>query len=575
VATPAVPLPAQQVKGGTVIQPTIVVESAKPLDQELALAKDKRLGAVQAGNAVLLFDVDSDAKAKQDQSLKYASRDNKKLGDEAANTAAGYRLMEERSGRAITDLSAVQQEREGIEVKKERALKEPSLTPAEPLPEILTRDNAFSTFSLNVSDVSFKLAAASLEKGAMPEPGTIRSEEFVNAFDYHDPIPTAAARIGFVWDRAQYPFAHNRDILRFSLKTAAQGREAGKALNLVILLDNSGSMERADRVRLLQEALKVLAWQLQPQDRVSVVAFARTAHLWVDGLSGAQPEELLKRVMNLNPEGGTNLEDALNLAYATALRHFLSQGNNRVIMLTDGAANLGNIDPEALRNTIETHRRKGVALDCFGIGWEGYNDYMLATLSKYGDGRYGFLNRPETVNSEFAAQLAGALHVAAADVKAQVEFNPLRVVLYRQIGYAQHQLTQEQFRDNTVDAAEIGAAESGNALYVIQTDPKGSGPIATVRVRFKIPTTGEYTEKEWIIPWQPSVRALDQSAPAMRLAVVSAAFAEWLANSPYAGEVALSALDRFLNGVSIVYQPDPRPAQLEGMIRQARSLTGK
>src|SRR5262249_20347578 len=136
-----------------------------------------------------------------------------------------------------------------------------------PQPEVQTRDNAFSTFSLNVSDVSFKLAGASLEKGVMPEPATVRSEEFINAFDYRDPEPLPGVPISFAWERARYPFAHNRDLLRFSVKTAAEGRQPGRPLNLVLLLDNSGSMERADRVQIIHEALRVLATQLQPLDK--------------------------------------------------------------------------------------------------------------------------------------------------------------------------------------------------------------------------------------------------------------------------------------------------------------------
>jgi hypothetical protein len=133
-----------------------------------------------------------------------------------------------------------------------------SLAPT-PQPEVLARDNAFSTFSLNVADVSFKLAAASLEKGALPDVAGIRSEEFINAFDYRDPVPLPGVPVGFAWERARYPFAHNRDVLRFSVKTAAQGREAGRPLNIVLLLDNSGSMERADRVSIIQASLRSLA----------------------------------------------------------------------------------------------------------------------------------------------------------------------------------------------------------------------------------------------------------------------------------------------------------------------------
>ena len=197
-----------------------------------------------------------------------------------------------------------------------------------------------------------------------------------------------------------------------------------RPLNLVLLLDNSGSMERADRVRIIQEALRVLAAQLQPQDTFSVVTFARTARLWVDGIPGSQAGKVAEELSGLTPQGGTNLEEAMNLAYQTALRHYLANGINRVVLLTDGAANLGNVEPEALKQKVEANRKQGIALDCFGIGWEGYNDDLLEVLTRNGDGRYGFINTPEEAASGFANQLAGALHVAAADVKVQVEFNP-------------------------------------------------------------------------------------------------------------------------------------------------------
>jgi uncharacterized protein YegL len=285
-----------------------------------------------------------------------------------------------------------------------------------------------------------------------------------------------------------------------------------------LLLDNSGSMERADRLHIRQECLRVLASQLQTNDRVSVVAFARTAQLWVDGLPGNEANELPQRVGGLTPQGGTNLEEAMNLAYQTALRHFLPNGVNRVVLLTDGAANLGDVEPESLKKKVEANRQQGIALDCFGIGWEGYNDDLLEVLSRNGDGRYGFVNTPEAASSEFAGQLTGALKVAASDVKVQVEFNPRRVTAYRQLGYAKHQLKKEQFRDNTVDAAEIGAAEAGNALYVVQVNPRGEGPLGTVRVRFKIPGTSDYREHEWRCRTTARRSRLEQSPFPMRLA---------------------------------------------------------
>ena len=451
-------------------------------------------------------------------------------------------------------------------IEEGRALRRAPEAPV-PQPEVSTVDNAFSTFSLNVSDVSFKLAAAALEKGQMPDVATIRSEEFINAFDYRDAEPGGSAPIAFAWERARYPFAHDRDLIRLSVKTAASGRQPGRPLNLVLLIDNSGSMERADRVRIRQECLRVLAGQLQPQDRVSVVSFARTARLWVDGLPGSQAGELPQRVGGLTPEGGTNLEEAMNLAYQTALRHFLANGVNRVVLLTDGAANLGDVQPGSLKKKVEAHRRQGVALDCFGIGWDGLNDELLEALSRNGDGRYGFVNTPEAAASEFAGQLAGALKVAASDVKVQVEWNPRRVTAYRPIGYAKHQLKKEQFRDNAVDAAEIGAAEAGNALYAVQVNPRGEGPLGTVRVRFKVPSSGDYREHEWPLDYDGSAKLLEQSSVALRLAASASAFSEWLVASPFAGEVTPDKLLGYLSGVPESWPADPRPKKLEWMIR--------
>jgi Mg-chelatase subunit ChlD len=456
-----------------------------------------------------------------------------------------------------------------------RAAIAPARPAPTPQPEVQTAENPFSTFSLNVSDVSYRLAAASLEKGAMPDPAGIRSEEFINAFDYRDPEPGPGAPIALAWERARYPFAHNRDVLRFSVKTAAAGRQAGKAMNLVLLLDNSGSMERADRVQIIREALRVLATQLQPQDRISVVTFARTASLRLDGVAGDKAAAALEEAGQLTPEGGTNLEEAMNVAYATARKHYVQSGVNRVVLLTDGAANLGNVNPDLLKERVEAQRKQGIALDCFGIGWEGYNDDMLEVLSRNGDGRYAFINTPEAAATDFAQKLAGALQIAASDVKVQVEFNPQRVTAYRQVGYAKHQLTKEQFRDNRVDAAEIAAKEAGNGVYVIETNPEGNGPVGYVRVRYKVPGTEFVHEHEWAIPYEGASVNLQDAAPAMRLAASASAFSEWLAGSPWAAEATPDRILPLLQGVPEVYGPDQRPAQFVSMVQPARRFAGR
>jgi hypothetical protein len=235
------------------------------------------------------------------------------------------------------------------------------------------------------------------------------------------------------------------------------------------------------------KALRVLATQLQPQDKLSIITFARTPRLWRTAWPATRPAKSPRASGEITPQGGTNIATALDLGYRTALKHYQAGSINRVVLLTDGAANLGDVKPDALKQKVEAHRKQGIALDCFGIGWEGYDDQILEALSRNGDGRYGFINTPEEAATEFAGQLAGALRVAASDVKVQVEFNPRRVTAYRQIGYAKHQLKKEQFRDNTVDAAEIGAAESGNALYVVEVNPRGEGDLARCVCGSKVP----------------------------------------------------------------------------------------
>ena len=270
------------------------------LAKEEALARLKKSLELKAVPNSSLIEVgassdNADEAARIANAVAEAYLDNR-LEQRRKQALGGLKTLQEENAKLRQSIASV--EREAKQPQKEphtpksdlpdTAPPKPAAPAPIPQPEVQTGDNAFSTFSLNVSDVSFKLAAASLEKGLMPEPATVRSEEFINAFDYRDPEPPPGVPVAFAWERAQYPFAQNRDLLRFSIKTAAQGRQPGRPLNLVLLLDNSGSMERADRVQIIREALRVLAGQLQPQDKFSVVTFARTAAA-VGGRRARQP----------------------------------------------------------------------------------------------------------------------------------------------------------------------------------------------------------------------------------------------------------------------------------------------
>jgi Mg-chelatase subunit ChlD len=407
---------------------------------------------------------------------------------------------------------------------------------------VRTLENAFSTFSLNISDASFRLAAEALRQSRWPDAASLRVEEFVNALAYADPPPAAGEDVSLSQGQARDPFSHNQNFLRLSIQTASAGRDARQPLNLTILLDTSGSMERADRQETTAAALESLAAFLRPGDTVSLVGFAREPRLLLSETGAAAQKALRQLIGSVPSEGGTNLELALRAAYRQNRQTQKSGALNRVVLLTDGAANLGDADPAALAKIAAENKNAGVSLDCYGVGFDEYNDTLLETLSRAAYGRYGFLNTAEDAREDFAKKLAGALQVAAQNVKVQVEFNPARVPSHLLLGYDKHRLAREDFRDNSVSAARMGAAERGVALYLVETDPDGSGDIGVLRVRYQEPRTGEYRERAWTIPYEPDAPALDKAPADTRLAVAAALFAEKLEGSPRANAATFKAL---------------------------------
>jgi len=394
--------------------------------------------------------------------------------------------------------------------------------------EIKTAKQPFSTFSLHVSDVSFQLAKDALAKGSMPDPERIRAEEFYNAFDYNDPSPAPGEEVACRIEQCANPFVQQRDLVRIALKVAAAGRAAGQPLRLTILLDTSGSMEREDRAASVGRALRTLASLLGPNDRISLIGFARTPRLLAEQVPGDQADKLVELAARTPSEGGTNLEQALALASELALKQFLPAAQNRIVLLTDGAANLGNADPARLARQIEKTRQQGVSFDACGVGANGLNDEMLEALTRKGDGRYYFLNRAEDADAGFARQLAGALRPAAENVKVQVVFNPARVSQYRLIGFEKHLLKKEDFRNDKVQAAELSAEEAGVAVYQVETLPEGEGELGEVFVRFRDPANGMMVERSWTMSYDAKAPAFDQASPSMQLAATAALLAERL-----------------------------------------------
>lgn len=430
--------------------------------------------------------------------------------------------------------------------------------------EIIASEDPYSTFSLNISDASFQVAQAALAKGERPDPAGIKVEQFYNAVDYGDPAPSAGQPVAATIEQAAHPVIPGRNLVRIALKTAAAGRSAAQPLRLTLLVDQSGSMSREDRRAAMDKALAGLGGLLTEKDLVNIIGFSRTARLLADGMPGNQAGKFSGLINQAANEGGTNLEQAMVLAGELAVRRQLAGAQNRIVLFTDGAANLGDADPARLADKVRQLRQKGIAFDIAGIAADGLNDELLAELARNGDGRYYVIGKGGDDN--LAAQLAGAFRPAAENVKVQVRFNPERVARYKLIGFEKDRLKTEDFRNDTVDAAELAAEEAGVAIYQVEPIPGGSGELGEVSVRFRDTAGDRMVERGWSIPYDSGAPAIDRSTPSMQLAVLAMFAAEKLRGGPLADAIDFRQLAALRAGAKRYYEGSSRVAEVLHMI---------
>ena len=318
-------------------------------------------------------------------------------------------------------------------------------------------------------------------------------------------------------------------------------------------------MIRADRRAAMETALAQLSTLLTEQDQITVIGFSRTPRLLADSLPGNQANRISDLVNQTASEGGTNLEQAITLASELALRHKLDGAQNRIVLFTDGAANLGDADPERLSQKVETLRQQGLAFDIAGIGTDDINDKLLAELARHGNGRYYLVG--ENTATSLAAQLAGAFRPAAENVKIQVKFNPERVGNYKLIGFDEDRLKTEDFHNDSVDAAELAADEAGVAMYQIQALPEGSGEIGEVSIRFRDTASGEMVERAWTIPYDATAPAFDKADPKTQLATLALLSAQKLQGGPLADAINLRNFSQTIATLRQAYKSDSKIQQ--------------
>ncbi len=430
--------------------------------------------------------------------------------------------------------------------------------------EIAASEDPYSTFSLNISDASFKIAQAALAKGEQPDPAGIKVEQFYNAVDYGDPAPSAGEPVAVRIEQAASPVIPGRNLVRIALKTAAAGRSAAQPLRLTLLVDQSGSMVREDRRAAMNKALAGLGGLLTGNDQVTVIGFSRTPRLLADGMTGDKAGNLADLVNQAASEGGTNLEEAIKLAGQKAMSRKLAGAQNRIVLFTDGAANLGDADPDRLAEKVKALRQQGISFDIAGIVADGLNDELLGELARNGNGRYYVVGKGG--DDDFAKQLAGAFRPAAENVKVQVHFNPERVGRYKLIGFEKDRLKTEDFRNDAVDAAELAAEEAGVAIYQVEPLPGGNGELGEVSVRFKDTASDQMVERSWTIPHDRSAQTIDRASPSMQLAVLSMLAGEKLKGGPLADAIDFKQLTESRASVKHYYGNTGRAGEMLQMV---------
>jgi Ca-activated chloride channel family protein len=330
-----------------------------------------------------------------------------------------------------------------------------------------------STFSIDVDNASYTNIRRFINNGQKVPNDAVRVEEMVNFFKYEYPQPIAEHPFSINTEYSSCPWNANNKLVRIGL----QGKDIVDAnlpaSNLVFLIDVSGSMSDINKLPLLVQSFKVLVNQLREKDKVAIVVYAGAAGLVLPSTSGDKKMTIIDALDQLSSGGSTAGGAGIELAYKIAQENFIKEGNNRVVLATDGDFNVGVSSPTDMQTLIEEKRKSGVFLTCLGFGMGNYKDTTLETLADKGNGNYAYIDNIQEANRFLGKEFKGSMFAIAKDVKIQIEFNPIHVKAYRLIGYENRKLRAEDFKNDEIDAGELGSGHTVTALYeIIPTSTK-------------------------------------------------------------------------------------------------------
>jgi len=372
-------------------------------------------------------------------------------------------------------------------------------------------DTPLSTFSIDVDPASYSNMRRFINRGELPPADAIRTEELVNYFSYDYPKPTGNDPVKITVEAGTCTWNTAHRLVRIGLKAKEIPTEQLPASNLVFLIDISGSMWGANRLDLVKSSLKLLVNNLRNKDKVAIVTYAGSAGVKLEATSGGDKQKIREAIDELTAGGSTAGGAGIHLAYQIAKKNFISDGNNRIILCSDGDFNVGVSSAEGLEQLIEKERKSGVHLTVLGYGMGNYKDKKIQVLAEKGNGNHAYIDNLQEANRVLVGEFGATLHTVAKDVKLQVEFNPSQVQAYRLIGYESRLLKNEDFNNDAKDAGDMGAGHTVTAFYEVipagvkneyvgkvddlkyqkkekmTLKPTGSDELLTVKLRYKAP----------------------------------------------------------------------------------------
>ena len=454
-------------------------------------------------------------------------------------------------------------------------------------PFLQATTSPLSTFSIDVDTASYSLVRSHLQGGSLPPSGAVRIEEMINYFDYEYSPPSGDVPFRVQLDLGVAPWAPDHQLVRVAIKGKSAALANQDGVNLVFLVDTSGSMEAANKLPLLKAGFRKMVDKLGPNDRVAIVSYAGSAGLVLPSTPVRDKDAVLSALDRLSAGGSTNGGAGIDLAYKVASENFLRGGVNRVLLATDGDFNVGTTSQDALVDLIQAKARTGVFLSVLGFGRGNFNDALLEKIADKGNGQYAYIDNLAEAQRALVDGL-GSLVTIAKDVKIQVEWNPAEVASYRLLGYENRVMAARDFNDDRKDAGELGAGHTVTALYEIVPAGGGSGgglkyqPSATAAVPGSNAAPGElltiklrYKEPDGaaskLIEQTLSDRSVSMASMSgdFKLAAAVAGFGMLLRGSPNAGNATYDSVQELAESAGA---NDEKRRELIGLIQKAKAL---